>query len=446
MGAIYVDRELIDMYRFFGLTVNEVAGWERRSRASGGFPTKVEVLWGHHTASGPASDGWPTVNYGTFGAPAKPIANEYHDRQGVIWFSAGGATNTEGAGGPWHHISKDMANAVSWSMEVMNNGVGEPYTDAQEHTLLMANIVFSLYCIKRGWWTLEELRNNRLGTHFEWAPTRKIDLRGPSRWTGGANVKWNYNQFREDVYQGVKYLLTPAQPEPEPLPPEPEPIPGGSLPWAPITEPERVWVPDPMAQREQGQRVVEVQFCLSVLQGPLPGGCDGDYGPTTADHVRWWQGSHGLPVTGEVDIQTARSLGFNAVPQPPPPPVVPIPAPPAASDVWIEPNPFFMIHAGARWAYTVAQHVWGNGNLYPHLEAANPTWPAIGQHIRVPNGAGLPVVVGGAATVRPGDGPYSILRRLWPNDDPNMRLSNFYKWNGGTNRALQPGEKVFIPV
>lgn len=433
MGSVYVDRQLVELYRFFGLTVNEVAGWETRARGSGGFPTKVEVLWGHHTASGPASDGWPTVAYGTFNAAVAPIMNETIDRAGAIWLCAAGATNTEGAGGPWNHIPKDAANAVSWSKEIMNNGVGEPYTDAQEHTMLLSSVVFSLYCINKGWWSLEQLRVNRHGTHFEWAPTRKIDLWGPSKWTGGANVKWNYDQFREDVYQGVKYLLTPPPP-----PPEPEP---GHLPWAEITEPERVWAPDPMREREQGQRVVEVQYCLTVHQGALPGGCDGDYGPTTADHVRWWQGSHGLPVTGEVDIQTARSLGFNAIPAPPPPPAVVVP-----SDVWIEPNPFFMIHDKARWAYTVASQIWGNGNLYPHLEAANPTWPGTGQHVRVPNGSGLPVIVGGAATVRTGDGPYSILRRIWPDADPAVRIASFYKWNGGSSRVLRPGEQVFIPV
>lgn len=436
MGAIYVDRELIDLYRFFGLTVNEVPGWEHRARSSGGFPIKCEAHWGHHTATGPSSDGWPAVRYATFDAPAKPVANEFIDRQGVIWIAAGGATNTEGAGGPWHHIGRDAANGVSWGTEVMNNGIGEPYPEVQQQAFLNASQIFAFYCIRKGWWTLAQVGAGiRNGTHFEWAPTRKIDLRGPSRWTGGANIKWDYNKFRQDVYEGVKLLLAPPPPPPPPPPPD-----DGKLPWVPVdpSQPEIVWVPDMMI-REQGERVKQVQYALYVNQAPLP--VDGDYGQITANHVKVWQQSHmDLPVTGVVDLWTARSLGFNAVPQPVPPPT-----PPPEPDIWIETNPFFYLWSGARWAFTVASQVWGNGNLYPHLEAANPTWPAAGQHVRVPNGPGLPVIYGAGAMVRPGDGPLAILRRIWPTDNPNDRLQDFYKWNGGSGRALQAGERVFIP-
>jgi hypothetical protein len=48
--------------------------------------------------------------------------------------------------------------------------------------------------------------------------------------------------------------------------------------------------------------------------------------------------------------------------------------------------------------------------------------------------------------VQSGDGPLAIIKRIWPADNPMDRLDAFYKWNGGKDRALRPGDRVFIPA
>ena len=57
--------------------------------------------------------------------------------------------------------------------------------------------------------------------HLEWAPGRKIDPAGPSRWAAGA-ASWNMAGFRTDVT---------GQPKPEPPTPIPDPFEEDDVPF-----------------------------------------------------------------------------------------------------------------------------------------------------------------------------------------------------------------------
>src|SRR6187402_1953109 len=91
--------ELADRLRAAGLAVVELDGWQQRARSSGGYDDAGPwaVFW-HHTAS--AGDGAADAHYCTYGSPDRPVCNVVVDRAGVVYVCAGGATNTNGKGGP----------------------------------------------------------------------------------------------------------------------------------------------------------------------------------------------------------------------------------------------------------------------------------------------------------------------------------------------------------
>jgi len=182
--------DFADILRSAGLTVIEVDGWKTRARSGGapyqpGRPVAVMV---HHTASGPRSDGQSDVNYIISGSPVAPISNLYLDRAGVAWVCASGPTNTNGAGGPLGTVPKDQMNAHAIGIEIANTGVGEPYPTAQQDAVVkMVRALCSSYGI------------SQVYSHFEWAPGRKIDPTGPSRWSPSGG-KWNMDAFRTEVF------------------------------------------------------------------------------------------------------------------------------------------------------------------------------------------------------------------------------------------------------
>ena len=191
--------DLAQVVRALGLVVQEEPGWQTRSRSSGGYssgrPTHVMV---HHTASGPGSDGQADVDYCTYGSADKPLANLYLSRSGKVWVMAGGATNTNGKGGPIDGVPADSMNVSALGIEAANNGVGEPWPTVQQDAYV--RLVGGLqshygipYC--RG--------------HAEWSPGRKIDPAGPSSWATGS-ATWDMDAFRRSVT-----LPEPAPPEDE---------------------------------------------------------------------------------------------------------------------------------------------------------------------------------------------------------------------------------------
>jgi hypothetical protein len=198
MGSRYLT-DLANVCRNAGLTVQEEPGWQTRARGSGGYnsgyPNHVMV---HHTASGKSSDGQPDVNYMCYSDSDRPLANLYLNRAGKVWIMAAGATNTNGSGrDPCGAIANDSMNSSAIGIEAGNDGVGEPWPTAQQDAYVK---LCKALCDHYG------IPNNRIHAHFEWAPDRKVDNAGPSRWSnpsgGGGGNKWRMNDFRASVASG----------------------------------------------------------------------------------------------------------------------------------------------------------------------------------------------------------------------------------------------------
>jgi hypothetical protein len=198
--------DLADVCRRTGWPVLEVDGWQTRARGSGGFADgKPDHVMCHHTASGPSSDGWGDVNYMTHNHDDAPLCNLYLDRSGTIWVCAAGGTNTNGKG-DCSHISPDTMNSSAVGIEAGNDGVGERWPDAQQDAYVaLCRVLCDAYGIGV----------DRVHGHAEWAPDRKIDMAGNSRYATGGNT-WDFDAFRHDV-TGI------GTPEPGPAPtPDPE--------------------------------------------------------------------------------------------------------------------------------------------------------------------------------------------------------------------------------
>lgn len=190
--------DLADVCRRTGFQVIEVEGWQERARGgSGGHDTngyqtgKPNHVMCHHTASGASMDGWGDVNYMTFNHQDAPLCNLYIARNGAIYVCAGGATNTNGSGSdPCGTTSDDSMNSSAIGIEVGNNGVGEQYPDQQQDSYVaLCRALCDAYI---------DGNYGRCHAHFEWAPTRKIDNAGNSRYANGS-ASWNMDQFRADV-------------------------------------------------------------------------------------------------------------------------------------------------------------------------------------------------------------------------------------------------------
>lgn len=135
MGSLYYV-DLLDVLRAAGVACREnttTAGWQSRSRSSGGFSAAPLAVFWHHTASAasPESD----LAYMIDGSPDAPVGNMLLDRTGTVWPIAAGASNCAGAGGPCSFsrgtIPQDGGNTRGWQIEAANNGVGEPWPAVQ---------------------------------------------------------------------------------------------------------------------------------------------------------------------------------------------------------------------------------------------------------------------------------------------------------------------------
>lgn len=208
MGDIYLT-DLADVLRAAGLTVIEVPGWQTRGRSTGGYePGRPNSLMIHHTASPPSSDGWRDAEYVNVVSRDRPMCNLLIDRTGRIWVCAAGATNTNGKGSDtWGGgVPNDRMNEWAIGVEIANNGTGEPYPTVQQDAVMTAAVaICRRYAIVP----------HRVRGHFEWAPTRKIDPSGPSRWAPSGG-KWSMDMFRADITNA----LTPPPVPPSPSDPE----------------------------------------------------------------------------------------------------------------------------------------------------------------------------------------------------------------------------------
>ena len=207
-------RDLADVLRRAGLRVREVDGWQQRQRGGSGYPQSGPIgIIVHHTASSSGWNGEQDANFLTFQCDVKPMANLYLDRGGQWWVLAGGATNTNGAGGPWGPIPLDSANSRVIGIEAGNNGVGEPWPEAMQDAYVAGVAALAdAYGVGPG----------NVLSHQEWAPTRKVDPAGPSRF-GSINSShtWDMGVFRAAVNEarrgtgpGKTTPTTPAKPTP----------------------------------------------------------------------------------------------------------------------------------------------------------------------------------------------------------------------------------------
>jgi hypothetical protein len=90
-------------------------------------------------------------------------------------------------------------------------------------------------------------------------------------------------------------------------------------------------------------------------------------------------------------------------------------------------------------ATAVARRVYGDVHKAADLIRANPgDWEEL-ERVEVPNKKGR------ITCVEEGEGPQSIIRRMFPNQPESIYLQPFFKWNGGEDFPPAPGELVFIP-
>ena len=212
MGSIWVNGatpgypNVLDVLRNAGVPCEGYAGWENRSRSTGGFSGLYGIVC-HHTASNtsPAND----LNYMVTG-PDNPISNGLLDRTGKFTVIAGGASNHAGKGGgssggggqPWvtsrGTVPGDSANSYAFGIEAANAGTGEPWSEAQQDSYAkMCRALCGAYGLDPYSDTI---------SHQLWTPPRKCDPTGPSRWTPVGNGKgcngadlWDFQLFRNEV-------------------------------------------------------------------------------------------------------------------------------------------------------------------------------------------------------------------------------------------------------
>jgi hypothetical protein len=195
-------RYLTDLFDVLAPVVPVIVqpGWETRARASGGYadgqPSTIVI---HHTASSSGADPDGDLAYITTGATYAPISNLYLSRSGTCYVVAAGATNHAGSGGPGWGMPLDGANSRSIGIEAANNGTGEPWPTVQQDAYVA---IVQALCDAYG------IAHDNVISHAMWAPTRKIDPFGPSRFGQGT---WDIAKFRAE-------LTDPTQPPEWPKP------------------------------------------------------------------------------------------------------------------------------------------------------------------------------------------------------------------------------------
>ena len=201
-------------------------GWRNRSRSSGGFDAMSGGV-SHHTASPVGTSIESALGYELVTADAKPIGNFTLDRDATLYLTTGGASNTNGTGGPWltnrEVVPADTGNSRLVAIEAMNDGTGEEWPEPMLDAYILA------WCAIADWATNETPGGPFFGVgktimaHFEWGnvqiPNRKNDPAGPKRYAGPGPTRWDMDRFRGDIF--ARYMAGP-EPAPEPPPSVPD--------------------------------------------------------------------------------------------------------------------------------------------------------------------------------------------------------------------------------
>lgn len=224
MGNLWIP-DAADWLRAAGLEVVEYPGWLTRSRSSGGFDD-ILAIGLHHDASAIGRSGQRAADAHWRDHEFRPVGNFSLDRDGVWWVGAAGASNTQGKGGPYKcsrgTIPLDQGNRYTIAIEAANNGLGEPWPAHQQDSYARGIAALIVGLRDQGAYDAAARRHRPITldpavdpiAHFEWAPTRKIDPAGPSKWadTNDRYQRWRMDDFRSDVAAVVN---RPPEPDPE---------------------------------------------------------------------------------------------------------------------------------------------------------------------------------------------------------------------------------------
>jgi N-acetyl-anhydromuramyl-L-alanine amidase AmpD len=192
---------LPDLIRGYGVPVIEVDGW--RERGSATFDPQVIVC--HHTANPNRADA-PSLGLvirGRADLPG-PLCQVLLSRSGIAYIVASGRANHAGAGG-WKGVS---GNTKALGIEAENDGVGEPWPQAQLESYLR---IAAAMCDG----TIPMRGTEWVCGHKEWAPSRKVDPRGiDMNWFRGKCAR----RRDEHHHNGGQPAPVPT-PQPPPTPP-----------------------------------------------------------------------------------------------------------------------------------------------------------------------------------------------------------------------------------
>lgn len=217
MGGIWLVN-LPEILEDEGLNVTTYAGWETRSRSSGGYDD-LRGIGIHHDASNANSSDQSAWDWAWKNSDDRPIGAIRLSRSGLICVGAAGATNTMGKGGPLTTsrgtIPQDAGNKYMIAIEAGNNGIGESWPSAQIDAYIR---MIAALCDAYGFDASRDIF-----THNSYCepscPGRKIDPAGPTPsqpvlgGTSGTKI-WSHDDVRSLVL--TELGKPPPDPQPEP--------------------------------------------------------------------------------------------------------------------------------------------------------------------------------------------------------------------------------------
>ena len=191
------------------------ADWRTRGRPASTGPFNPTGVLCHHTASPAGTSDHTDISVilaGNGSAPG-PISQIYIGRSGVVYLIAAGRANHGGSGiRPGIDSSCSDMNAALLGIEAGNNGIGEPWGDAQ--TTVYAEVVNAL-CAFYGW-PIDAVYLHATTGPPSGGCNSKIDPAGP--WQREPNIggsTWNL-----DIWRAFVDEMGGATPPPIPNPPE----------------------------------------------------------------------------------------------------------------------------------------------------------------------------------------------------------------------------------
>ncbi len=180
---------LPEVPRAAGRTVYEVSGWKTRGPQYSKVP---RIFIYHHTAENRNSGNAGGLNVVTHGRPGLtgPIANLYLARNGTVYIVASGYAYNAGTGNArTAGLPSIRSNGDTVSMEMANDGIGEPYSPVQYTAAIKVGAAIAR--------KLNLPTSNFLG-HKEWSTTGKID------------PTWNMRTARNDITTMRREMDKPA--------------------------------------------------------------------------------------------------------------------------------------------------------------------------------------------------------------------------------------------